>query len=124
SEIYTPKNYFDRLFTLIKRFPRENINRNYLAMTIHVTHLLERQLLHDFSGSFKIGMSNLFAFYKSVFNYYMLDVIKFLIKVLRYNYRYLTYATYMTIRGYHFIKLAKDIVAAKSNIDQQGKSVS
>ena len=124
SEIYTPKNYFDRVFTLIKRFPQENINRNYLAMAIHVTHLLEKQLLHDFSGSFKIGMSNLFTLYKSIFNYYIFDVIKLLIRVSRYNYRYLTYAAYMTIRGYHFIRLAKDIVAADSNIDRQRKSVS
>lgn len=124
SEIYTPKNYFDRLFTLITRFPRENINRNYLAMAMHVTHLMEKQLLHDFGGSFKVGMSNLLTLYKSVFNYYIFDVIKLLIRVSRYNYRYLSYTAYMTVRGYHFIKLAKDIVATETNTDQQGKSFS
>jgi radical SAM superfamily enzyme YgiQ (UPF0313 family) len=119
SEIYSPTNYFDRLFTLITRFPRENINRNYLAMGMHITHLMERQLLHDLEGSLKIGMFSLFTLYKSVFNYYIFDVIKLLIKVSRYNHRYLSYALYMTARGYHFIRIAKDIVAKESDIDQR-----
>jgi radical SAM superfamily enzyme YgiQ (UPF0313 family) len=124
AEIYTPRNYFDRLFTLITRFPRENINRNYLAMANHVTRLLERQLLQNYLGGVKIGVSNLFALYKSIFNDYTFDVIKFLIKVSRYNYRYFTYAAYITIKGYHLIRLAKDIVSAESIIVQGKKSTS
>jgi hypothetical protein len=124
SEIYTPKNYFDRLFTLIKRFPQENINRNYLAMNMHMTGFLETQLLRKPLKHLKKGLTNAFSLYKVVFNYYMFDVLKFLIQVLRYNYRYFTYATHMTIKGYHFIKLAKTIIASESTIDQQGKSVS
>jgi radical SAM superfamily enzyme YgiQ (UPF0313 family) len=124
AEIYKPKNYFDRLFTLIKRFPRENINRNYLAMNMHMTGFLETKLLRKPLKHLKTGITNAFSLYKVVFNYYIFDVLKFLIQVLRYNYRYFTYATHMTIRGYHFIKLAKDIVASESTTDQQEKSVS
>jgi hypothetical protein len=124
AEIYKPKNYFDRLFTLIKRFPKENINRNYASMTLHMTGFLETQLLKSLSKHLKIGMVNSFVLYKMILNHYMFDVLKFLIHVLRYNYRYFTYAIHMTARGYHFIKLAKTIVASESNIERQEKSVS
>lgn len=121
-EIYTPENYFERLFTLIKRFPKENVNRNYLAMAMHITGFLEIKLLKSLPKHFKIGLLNSFVIYKAIFNYYIFDVVKFLIQVLLYNYRYFTYATYMVLRGYHFIKLAETIVASEPTHDQQEKS--
>lgn len=118
SEIYKPENYFQRVLMLIKRFPKDVAYRDSLAIGAHATGDVN---IKTFLKHLKIRLKNLFIVYKSTFNSYTFDVLRFLLNVLLYDYRCLNYATYMIIRGYHFIKLSEKIVASEPVIYERGK---
>lgn len=118
SEIYKPENYFQRVLTLIKRFPKDSVYRDYLARS----HATGSGKTKTFVKNLKIRLLNLRIVYKAIFNDYTFDVMKFLMEILRYDYKYFNYAAYMIIRGYHFIKLSEIIVAAGSAIDEKGET--
>lgn len=118
SEIYKPENYYKRVLTLIKHFPKDDVYRDYLASASQATDSIK---IKTFSKHLKIRLLNLFILYKAIFNSYTFDVAIFLMKALRYNYKYFNYAIRMTVRGYHFIKLTETIVASEPEMDEQGE---
>lgn len=117
SEIYKPENYFQRVLTLIKRFPKDSVYRDYLARS----HATGSGKTKSFIKNLNIRLLNLRIVYKAIFNDYTFDVVKFLMEILRYDYKYFNYAAYMIIRGYHFIKLTETIVASESAMNEQGE---
>ncbi len=92
SEIYTPKKYFERCFTLLKRLPsQKKVYRSIKLSDIRALFL---------------------SLWKQTFSSYSFYYLQFLWRALRYNPKLFPEAMAMSVKGYHLFKITKEILRA------------
>ncbi len=91
SNIYKPKNYFDRCYLLLKRMPA-----NSLQFGLKPEHI--KALFMSLS--------------KQTFSSYGLQYLKFLFKILFTGINHFPKAISFAVKGYHFFKITNDILYA------------
>ncbi len=105
SEIYKPKNYFERCMTLISRLPGKKTENKRIEM-----------------GYIKAFFQSLF---KQGFSKYGFIYMKFLMKVLFKKPGFFVPAVVLAVKGYHFFKITEEIIQAEEfstmlNIHMEG----
>ncbi|MFH0976686.1 MAG: B12-binding domain-containing radical SAM protein [Spirochaetota bacterium] len=93
SEIYNPRNYFERCYTLLNRLPQIQVST--------------RKLYWD---DFKALVLSLI---KQGFSSYGLIYFKFLIKVLIHRRVMFSQAVNLAVKGYHFFRITHEIIKAE-----------
>jgi radical SAM superfamily enzyme YgiQ (UPF0313 family) len=93
SEIYTPKKYFDRCFTLLKRLP--SARKVYRPVKLAEVRALILSLC------------------KQTFSPYGFYYLRFLWRALRYNYKLFAEAMALAVKGYHLFRITQEILQAE-----------
>ncbi len=92
TKLYSPKNYFKRAFSLIKELPQKKVSYRNIQY-------------NDLKSLVK-------SLFKQGFSKYSFTYFKFLFKTLLKRPRLFPEAIAMSIKGYHFFKITKDIIKA------------
>jgi radical SAM superfamily enzyme YgiQ (UPF0313 family) len=93
SEIYNPKNYFERCLTLLSRLPNKNLTNQKVNWT-------------DFKAL-------LLSIFKQGFSSYGIIYFKYLLKVLIKKRNLFPLAVNYAVKGYHFFKITEEILKAE-----------
>ncbi|MBN2400947.1 MAG: B12-binding domain-containing radical SAM protein [Spirochaetes bacterium] len=94
SEIYKPKNYFERCWTLISRLPKKKT--------------LNKRIELIFIKAFFLSL------FKQSFSKYGFIYLKFLLKVLFKKPSFFVPAVIQAVKGYHFFKITEEILQAEA----------
>ena len=92
SEIYTPKNYFSRCITLLKRIPQQKF--------------ISRPLRKNDLRAFFLSLL------KQTFSSYGIHYLHYLMQALWYNHKNLNLTINLAIKGHHFFKMTNEIIMA------------
>jgi radical SAM superfamily enzyme YgiQ (UPF0313 family) len=93
SEIYNPKNYFERCLTLLDRLPGKRLKNKEVSLTDLKAFIL---------SIFKLGFSS-----------YGLIYFKYLIKIIIRKKSLFPLAVNHAVKGYHFIRITEEILKAE-----------
>lgn len=103
AEIYAPKNYFERCFTLLRRLP--SVKRVYRPVKIAEIRAL------------------LLSLWRQTFSPYGFYYLRFLWRALRYNYKLFAEAMAMAVKGYHLFRITREILRAEEFSTQLDNSL-
>jgi radical SAM superfamily enzyme YgiQ (UPF0313 family) len=93
SEIYNPKNYFERCLTLLSRLPGKSVVNNNVSWT-------------DFKAF-------ILSVFKQGFSSYGIIYFKYLLKIIIGKRSLFPLAVNFAIKGYHFFKITEEILKAE-----------
>lgn len=93
SEIYNPKNYFERCYTFFEHFPSERQKHKSLISVSNLRALI-------------------LSFVKQTFSRYSFHYLRFLLKVMIHKPECFPMAIEHAIKGYHFFIITEEIIKA------------
>jgi radical SAM superfamily enzyme YgiQ (UPF0313 family) len=94
NQVYSPRNYFERSLTMIKRFAAGELER--ISRSVRL-----RDILALLRSLFRQG-----------FSFYGYHYLRYLIKVLATDVSLFPHAVTVAVRGHHFIRITREIMRA------------
>ena len=94
NQVYSPRNYFERSLTMIKRFAAGGLER--ISRSVRL-----RDILALLRSLFRQG-----------FSFYGYHYLRYLIKVLATDVSLFPHAVTVAVRGHHFIRITREIMRA------------
>jgi radical SAM superfamily enzyme YgiQ (UPF0313 family) len=94
NQVYSPRNYFERSLTMIKRFAGGELER--ISRSVRL-----RDILALLRSLFRQG-----------FSFYGYHYLRYLIKVLATDVSLFPHAVTVAVRGHHFIRITREIMRA------------
>jgi radical SAM superfamily enzyme YgiQ (UPF0313 family) len=96
NQVYSPRNYFERSLTMIKRFAAGELER--ISRSVRL-----RDILALLRSLFRQG-----------FSFYGYHYLRYLIKVLATDVSLFPHAVTVAVRGHHFIRITREIMRAEA----------
>jgi radical SAM superfamily enzyme YgiQ (UPF0313 family) len=115
NQVYSPRNYFERALTLVKRFARGKAERigSAPAGTFRadaVPAMSAEQIPR--SVSLRDVLALLRSLFRQGFSFYGYHYLRYLIKVLATDAALFPHAVTVAVRGHHFIRITREIMKA------------